>query len=500
MKLVKSLLLGSAAGLAAVAGAQAADLPVKKAAPVEFVRVCSTYGNGYFYIPGTDTCLRINGFVDGQYQYQSQERGQEGFDRTGFRGRFRLQFDARQPTEYGLLRAFIRMDLRRESGVYQTGGESGVAGTTVTGISGSTTDVSRLPDQAYIQFGGFSAGRAQSFFDYYTGPDLLTKSRITSDVNTGLFAYTFSFGNGFSGTISVEDPAERRAFTGPFAAPGGFISPAAVGGVPFFGTTTGGGFVNTFVPEGVKWPDLVGNLRVDQAWGSAQVSGAIHDLSALNTFGPALPGGGFGPAARADNDIGWAIQGGMQFKLPFIAPGDEFWIQANYSEGATSYSGNPGQGTLQRYTAIRVPFTDAFVDQFGNVQKTTAWEVAGKFLHYWAPNLRSNFFAGMLNFDYASGASRTVFTPGVATGVQVGFPDVRVYEAGANLIWTPVKNLDIGVEAVYRKFDVKGNVADPFTGIVFQNAGNFVVPTGAGVRQTSQEDVIEARFHVRRDF
>ena len=61
MKLLKSSLLGSAAALAAVAGAQAADLPVKKAAPIEYVRVCSTYGAGFFYIPGTDTCLRLSG-------------------------------------------------------------------------------------------------------------------------------------------------------------------------------------------------------------------------------------------------------------------------------------------------------------------------------------------------------------------------------------------------------------------------------------------------------
>ena len=63
MKLVKSLLLGSAAGLAAIAGAQAADLPAKKAVAVEYVRVCSAYGAGFFYIPGTETCLRIGGRV-----------------------------------------------------------------------------------------------------------------------------------------------------------------------------------------------------------------------------------------------------------------------------------------------------------------------------------------------------------------------------------------------------------------------------------------------------
>src|SRR5919106_358021 len=67
MKLVKSLLLGSAAGLAAVAGAQAADLPVRKAAPVEYVRVCSAYGVGFFYIPGTETCLRVSGFARFEY-------------------------------------------------------------------------------------------------------------------------------------------------------------------------------------------------------------------------------------------------------------------------------------------------------------------------------------------------------------------------------------------------------------------------------------------------
>ena len=62
MKMVKSLLLGSAAGLIAVAGAQAADLPVKAKA-VEYVKICSLYGVGYYYIPGTDTCIKIGGYV-----------------------------------------------------------------------------------------------------------------------------------------------------------------------------------------------------------------------------------------------------------------------------------------------------------------------------------------------------------------------------------------------------------------------------------------------------
>ena len=70
MKMVKSLLLGSAAGLVAVAGAQAADLPVKAKA-VEYVKVCSLYGAGFYYIPGTDTCIKIGGFLRAEWGHNT---------------------------------------------------------------------------------------------------------------------------------------------------------------------------------------------------------------------------------------------------------------------------------------------------------------------------------------------------------------------------------------------------------------------------------------------
>ena len=114
MKLVKGLLLGSVAGLAAVAGAQAADLPVKKAAPVEYVRVCSTYGAGFFYVPGTDSCLRISGRlrVDSGYL----EPFSRADDAIGIRVRGRVNFDHRTATPYGLLRTYIRYEIDRNSG------------------------------------------------------------------------------------------------------------------------------------------------------------------------------------------------------------------------------------------------------------------------------------------------------------------------------------------------------------------------------------------------
>ena len=73
MKMVKSLLLGSAAGVVAVAGAQAADLPVK-ATPVQYVKICTLYGDGFYYIPGSDTCIRFSGYIRADYGLQRHRR------------------------------------------------------------------------------------------------------------------------------------------------------------------------------------------------------------------------------------------------------------------------------------------------------------------------------------------------------------------------------------------------------------------------------------------
>src|SRR5689334_13006115 len=119
MNIVKSLLLGSAAGLAAMSGAQAADLPVK-AKPVEYVKVCSLYGAGFYYIPGTDTCIRIGGHIRAEVSFLGRGNGSSSFlvngdglatqtrDRDFFfvRNRVYVNADVRTQTSFGTLRAF----------------------------------------------------------------------------------------------------------------------------------------------------------------------------------------------------------------------------------------------------------------------------------------------------------------------------------------------------------------------------------------------------------
>ena len=122
MKMVKSLILGSAAGLVAMSGAQAADLPVKAKA-VEYVRICSLYGAGFFYIPGTDTCIKLGGYVridttfnGGVYgqPFYNGDLGQQNRFRDYFnsRSRMALTVDTRTATEYGVVRTFGQADFQ----------------------------------------------------------------------------------------------------------------------------------------------------------------------------------------------------------------------------------------------------------------------------------------------------------------------------------------------------------------------------------------------------
>ena len=159
MKMVKTLLLGSAAGLVAVSAGQAADLPVK-AKPVEYVKVCSLYGAGFYYMPGTDICLKIGGYVRAETTYHSNGNFGAGPDSNevfmrqtsewAMRARAYITADAREQSAWGTIRAYVAV------GVATT--DTGA--TIVPAILGF--------NRAFIQWAGMTAGITQSFFDFYS--------------------------------------------------------------------------------------------------------------------------------------------------------------------------------------------------------------------------------------------------------------------------------------------------------------------------------------------
>ena len=138
---IKMILMSSAAALAAISSAQAADAIVAaEPEPVEYVRVCDAYGSGYFYIPGTETCLKINGYIRFQVNAGQNVGGASDWDAVT---RGQLQFTAKSDTEYGPLTGVI---------VLQTNADN------------ASSQVSKL-DSAYIDIAGFRAGLFYSWWD-----------------------------------------------------------------------------------------------------------------------------------------------------------------------------------------------------------------------------------------------------------------------------------------------------------------------------------------------
>ncbi|MEW5422012.1 porin [Amorphus sp. 3PC139-8] len=368
---MKSLLLGSAAGVLAVTGAQAADLPVAPE-PIDYVRVCDAFGAGYYYIPGTDTCLSVRGRVRAEYRYFDSEyvTHWRDYDSTQFRARGYLYMDSRTNTEFGLLRAYNEV--------------------WVTTDSPGGTNLSLW--NSFIQFGGFTFGKTQSFYDFVVYPTwawYLTPQ--VSDQRQLMAAYTFAFGNGFSSSISLESADERRT------------------DIVGYGYGYGG----------TKYPDLVANLRIDQGWGSAQLSGALHQV---------WPG--YNPAASTPgSEVGWAINGGVKFNLPFAA-GATANLSGAYTQGAVAYASS----------SVSVPLfagDASFNPVSGDLDLSTAWSVSGGLGFSFTPTVGAAIQAGYLSYED-------------------GYYDVNDFQnidVQGNITWTPVSGLLIGTEVDYRYVD-----------------------------------------------
>jgi Porin subfamily len=488
MHRAKSLLLGTAAALVAMAGAQAADMPVK-GKPVQYVKICSLYGDGFYYIPGTDTCLKLGGYVRVQAEYNmgaggiavgtnAVEDGQARFTRdltndVNYRVRAVSSWDVRQETEYGTLRTYIRF---------------GAENTTPAQTGGGTT-FSPYWDRAFMQFAGFTVGRARSFFDIfgYFGTFTYTTPRATGDTDfsgQNLWAYSASLGNGVSATLSLEDPTNHKAFTFDATAPGFFgLNGTVVPDNAFSNNAAGAAAVSGF---GFRVPDVVGNLRVDQAWGYAGVSVALHDASGAYYGTPNSTVNGH-PADR----YGWAAATGFQLNM---TGGDRVGVNFAYGEGATGFVAS-ATANLQLYnsnTSVGAGWLSDGVFTTGTaVELTRAWSINAAYEHVWNPHWRTSLYGGYASIAY-NGTATGIINSSLAAGsvcarpfaglvgnfsAVTAFagnscsPDFSFYQVGSRTQWNPVRQLDIGLDVTYTGF----NTAYKGAGIYAVNASRPAV-------------------------
>jgi hypothetical protein len=503
MKMVKSLLLGSAAGLVAVAGAQAADLPVK-AKPVEYVKICSLYGVGFYYIPGTDMCIKIGGWVRAEYGYGQNGNFAWGWananvnnrttNNSDFRARGYITADARNQTEYGTVRGYIALGVSEN----EHGGD-------VTASNNFSAN------RAFIQWAGFTFGRAQSFFDFYSNPATSYWGAFPgSDTGDGgwfVMGYTAQFGNGFSATLSAEAPRK--------------LSIVNVSGTA--ASTVAGTFLTALngAYGGFQAPDIVANLRVDQTWGSASIMGALHEVNSLYYSNSAAATGLVGNAAgNPNNKVGWAVGAGIKLNAPMIGQGDYFQAQVNYTQGALRYLFQTSQPTWA--------FADGFSQGIGvltdavygglasggsgatagssptGLNLTTAWNVNAAYEHFWSPRWRTSLYGGYAAVTYGAQANANLCFgegfgtgPGGANALATTGCDNNWQTAwiGSRTQWNITKDFYMGVDVLYQKLQ-SGTTSTGLIGVPLALAGP--VPTGAV--PVADPDNWSFRFRVHRDF
>src|ERR1700742_1923896 len=491
MKMVKSLVLDSAAALVAVGGANAADLPVKAKA-VEYVRVCSLYGAGFYYIPGTDTCIKIGGYVRADVTFDGSgahgqpawngDSGQRNryFDDFIARSRMVLQVDTRTATEYGVVRTFAHANIQfnnygtsnSAAGTFATSLPGGLSGSVLNNTGGGYVAVEYL----FLQFAGFTFGRSASA---YATPWQGFPSNISSylmggqnsDIGVNNIQYTAQFGNGVSGTIGLEDPSVQDRTS-------------------IYNLSTGLNAVGTtgYAYGGTHSPDINGNIRVDQAWGLFQVSAAAHEVDAsynILTASTAAPNNLSEISGHPETKWGGSVMAALQVKNLPTGAGDDIKIDASYAKGLTknviaTSSASPNfalfGGSNRAYQsigfgattdAVYLPVglaaggtgaigTAANPGGTGDLKLVESYGVRGAFNHNWDPYWSSSLFGswaavryggsatdlttGKAQWCWSSIAANKLGTPLAPVNVSADFscnPDYNVSLLGAVTRWTP---------------------------------------------------------------
>ncbi|MER8400902.1 MULTISPECIES: porin [unclassified Mesorhizobium] len=265
---IKSLLLGSAAALIAVSGARAADaVVVAEPEPAEYVKICDVYGAGYFYIPGTETCLRIGGYVRydigigdvGSFDGAKTTDQQDGDSQDTYykHARFTLKTWTGQETELGTLKTYT--ETRFNWGNHNDYLDDNFNGGTSVSLN-----------FAWVQLGGLRVGKDESAFDTFIGyaGNVIQDTLVPyGGFDTNVVQYYFDAGNGFSAVASLETGSGSAA-----ADPGIFQDsnsgndsidsyvPYVVGGIKY---TQGWGSITGVAAYDSTWEEWAGKVRVD---------------------------------------------------------------------------------------------------------------------------------------------------------------------------------------------------------------------------------------------
>jgi hypothetical protein len=478
------------------------------------VKICSLYGAGFYYIPGTDICMKIGGYV--RYQLNMGQGNSTSFGpfsgtgglntrNTGIdlaqRVRVIVSQDTRQQTAYGTLRTYLILGWTHDT-------PNNTTSPSAPGV---------YFNRGFIQIAGFTFGKATSFFDFASTAAVAYNAGYVTTSDTGdagqiVGSYTAQFGNGVSATLGIEQ--SRRDATVWAGNPLGLGGPVVAGtGYALATAPTNDNLGGSLSAGTSSHPDIVGNWRVDQAWGSAQIMGALHDVSAAYTGGAASSVFNGHP----DSKWGWAAGFGIRLNAPMIGPGDYFQAQFGYAEGATKYTSNSSCGGGGACTFVNgsdfgfgfagdgnfIGSTAASGTAFtpSAINLTTSWSVFASYEHFWTPALRTSLYGSYFNLS-RNAAGNAAVCGAVLTAAQLAVgmqcdADWNMFTIGSRSQWNVTKDLYVGVDVIYSKL----NSATINNGALFAPSAALSGtghPTGSTVN-TADQDAVSVTWRVHRD-
>jgi hypothetical protein len=292
---------------------------------------------------------------------------------------------------------------------------------------------------------------------------------------------------------------------------------------------------------GVHAPDIVGNIRVDQAWGLFQISGALHEVSGSYDFlnGVAVPAGAQGPAGAAptalseigghpDSKWGGSVMAALQIKNLPTGACDDIKVDATYALGDTKnvistsaaspsfamFSGTSRAGAYQSIgfgattDAVWLPnhattgaVTGAGFLGTGELKLTEAYGIRGAFNHNWNLNWSSSLFGSYSAVRYRGNVGDLTTAKGqycaaygVGKAVSADFtcnPDYNVSQLGLTTRWVPVKNLTFTAEVMWFHLDQK------FTGAATLAAA---APKPTTVYEFKDQNAVSLQLRAQRNF
>jgi hypothetical protein len=391
---MKTLFLGSAAALVTVAGgAQAADLTI--AEPVEAVKVCDAFGVGYWYIPGTQTCIKIGGSVEADVNFHtvsttlldSDSYSEVHLDPSlgliniydwdpgvgdppnnhasnwDFVTEAKLNFTAKTVTDYGDLVGYVGLIADSNNSQF-THYRTVVPADDINDADNSvqlhtlnsSNDRTVYLEEAYLSLGWVLAGYTASTFDY--GGDLGTGAIFRSDYKIDQARLSWAMG-GFGIMLGIEDPRDR------------------------WGTALSATY---------NMPDIVAAVTASQDQWDGKLAVGFAQIGAGSA---------------------WGVLAGATIKLGSIAPGDLLRIQAAYGNGSYTYKTVTGTNDT--------------------------WSIYAGFKHFWSAR-----WSSVLEGSYASQptASTSMWTAGAnlvwapVTGFSAALQGVYTQPTGGTGAWT----------------------------------------------------------------